>query len=283
MKKKQPVCSVIIVTYNSQIHLPKAMACLNKQSRPADQIILVDTGSSSYNYLETFREQSNVHIVTAEKNSGFCKGNNIGFNKVRPDCDYVFLLNPDAFLTFSYLEEAIAFLENPENANYGALTGTTLGYDINVDQPTGKYDTTGVFKTWYGKWYDRHQGDSLSTANYKTNEDLPAICGAVFFCRKQALDAVLIRGHEILDQSFYMYKEDIDLSLRLRAKGWKLAFVPQLIAYHCRGWNPDRTKMPRRMRLCSARNELRLQTRQLSPIGLLYSGLKFTLVKFLDI
>ncbi len=283
MKNAQPVCSVIIVTYNSQVHLPKAMACLEQQSRPADQIILVDAGSSSCDYLDAFRKHPRVDIAIAEKNTGFCKGNNIGFSKVRPGCDYVFLLNPDAFLAPSYLEDAIGFLERPENSIYGALTGTTLGYDIATDQPTGKYDTTGIFKTWYGKWYDRRQGEPIQAANYRVKEDLPAICGAVFFCRKKAVDEVLIRGNEILDQTFFMYKEDIDLSLRLRRQGWKLAFVPQLTAYHCRGWNPDRSKMPRRMRLCSARNELRLQARHLSPIGLLYSGLKYTLVNFFDL
>ena len=30
-----------------------------------------------------------------------------------------------------------------------------LGYDIKSDQPTGKYDSTGIFRTWYGRWHDR--------------------------------------------------------------------------------------------------------------------------------
>lgn len=280
---KNPSCSVIIVTYNSQLHLPKAMECLGQQTHLPNEIVIVDTGSKNHDYLLPYKRYPNVKVVIAEKESGFCKGNNIGMAHVSPTSDYVFLLNPDAFITKGYLEEAMAFMEKPEQAKCGALTGSTLGYDIAANTPTGKYDTTGIFKTWYGRWYDRFQGRPFPSALFFKHEKVPAICGAVFFCRKKALDEVLLRGNEILDNTFYMYKEDIDLSLRLRNKGWSLFFLPTLVAYHCRGWNADRSKMPRKMRLCSARNEFRIHVRSLSLVGIIYSGLKYFSVKFLDL
>src|SRR5262249_10125234 len=159
----------------------------------------------------------------------FCRGNNIGMEYVSIATQYIFFLNPDAFLNPDFLEMAIQFMEQPVNQSCGAVTGTTLGYDITQNKPTGKYDTTGVFRKWYGKWYDRGQGGKQQSSLYQSQEFLPAICGAVFFCRKKALDDVKLRGNEVFDPSFYMYKEDIDLSLRLRQKGWDLIFLPHLI------------------------------------------------------
>jgi GT2 family glycosyltransferase len=173
-------------------------------------------------------------------------------------------------------------MENPLHHRCGALTGTTLGYDIVADKPTGKYDSTGVFHTWYGHWFDRGQGQACQSSLYDRKESIPAICGAIYFARKKALDTVMLRNYEVFDNSFYMYKEDIDLSLRLRRKRWTLDFVPDLIAYHCRGWNRDRSKMPRELRLCSAKNELIIHTRNFMPVPTFYAVCKYAAVKLLD-
>lgn len=282
MKQKSAQCAVIIVTHNSEIHIPKAMECLLAQTHQPKDIVIVDSGSHDPSYLEKYKRLKNVRLVLAKGDVGFCKGNNIGMEKVSHECKYVFFLNPDAFLTPNYMEEAIDFMELPQNATCGALTGSILGYDIHRDKPTGKYDTTGVFKKWYGQWYDRSQGTNYAPELHAATESIPAICGAVFFCRRKALDTVLIRGKEVFDNTFYMYKEDIDLSLRLRKQGWVLAYHPHLIAYHCRGWQRDRSKMPRLFKLCSARNELRIHLKEMSPIGILYSTLKYAAVKLLN-
>lgn len=275
-------CAVIIVTNNSERHIHTAFKCLEEQTILPERIILVDTGSDDISYLLPYGEKNSVRLILADKGIGFCRGNNIGMKHVSATCKYVFFLNPDAFLTPTFLETSIQFMESPVNHSCGAVTGITLGYDIFKNMPTGKYDTTGIFRKWYGKWYDRGQGKPYQISLYKKQEQLPAICGAVFFCRKRALDEIRVEGDDVFDNSFYMYKEDIDLSLRLRAKKWNLIFLPDLVCYHCRGWNPDRSKMSRTFRMHSARNELRIQLRQGSPVPILYSFLKFVLVKVLN-
>jgi len=259
------------------------MECVNQQTTLPEWIVIVDSGSRDPSYLQPYQAQSNVTVVLADKDIGFCKGNNIGMSKIPRHCDYVFLLNPDAFLTPRFVEEAMAFMEDPANRQCGALTGTVLGYDVEAGAAKGAYDSTGVFRSWYGRWYDRDQGSSYQSGRYRQPEVIPAICGAVFFCRKKALESVLIREREILDNTFYMYKEDIDLSIRLQRKGWSLCFVPSLIAYHCRGWQRDRSKMPRELKIASARNELRIQKYQKAPIPFLYSLCKFAAVKIFNI
>ncbi len=269
-------CSVIIVTHNSEKYIDKAVDSVKRQTAPAQKIIIVDSGSLDPSYLDKYKD---IKVAKYTGDVGFCKGNNYGMQYVDKNSEFVFFLNPDAILTDNFLEQAVNYMNKSENKRVGAITGTTLGYDIDKDQPTGLYDTTGIFQKWYGKWYDRAQGEAVDKNRYQTEDNIDAICGAVYFCRKDALDTIKLRKNEIFDSSFFMYKEDIDLSLRLQSKGWQIKFVPNLICYHCRGWAGDRSKMKRRYRLCSARNELRINNK---PIPKLYSLVKYIAVKVFD-
>lgn len=263
--------AVLIVTYNSQKVLPKALEALRKQTHPPHQILLVDTGSVDREYLKGHSE-----VVFAQKEGGFCLGNNVGYPLVDPSCAYLLLLNPDAFLFPDFIEKAVERME--QDGSIGAVTGTTYGYDLAQDTPSGFYDTTGIFQTWYGKWNDRGQGEKENRQKYRSECSVDAICGAVYFARKKALDSVLVQG-QLFKPHFYMYKEDIDLSLRLSRAGWKLLFVPHLHAYHCRGWQGKRSAIPRHFRLLSAKNELHIQLLRKNPLPIFYSGVKWVVVK----
>jgi GT2 family glycosyltransferase len=102
------------------------------------------------------------------------------------------------------------------------------------------------------------------------------------FCRLEALRETELAPSTVMDPKFFMYKEDIDLSLRLRKQGWKLLFSPQLKAYHCRGWKKERSQVPRSLRIQSAKNEIRLHYRLKSPY-ILYSLLKYVSVKIFNL
>lgn len=278
-----PRVAVIIVTHNSERHIAKCINCVAAQTHMPSQVIVVDSGSSERDYLLSYGSMQGTQVIFAGKDIGFCRGNNIGLKKVLPETDYIFFLNPDAFIPADYIAKAVAFMQDDKNLQCGAITGTTEGYCMDRDNPTGLYDTTGVFSTWWGRWFDRGQGQPVNVNLYNKIESIPAICGAVFFCRYAAAKSVMLPGEELFDNRFYMYKEDIDLSLRLKRQGWQLMFVPELLAYHCRGWNRHRRSMPKKMRLHSAYNELRIHWRQKSPIPLLYSTMKYWAVKCLNI
>lgn len=276
-----PGYSVIIVTYNSERYIHKNLSALKVQTTAPDRVILVDSGSKDVEYLSRYASQPNVVTVLNQADIGFCLGNNKAIPYVPTSSEYILFLNPDAFLTPNFCQEAIELMEDLQNQEVGALSGYLLGYDIDSDTPTGFYDSTGIFRTWYGHWFDRHKGERVQQCLSKQPEEVPALCGALMFCRRQALEEAAVRPQEIWDNSFCMYKDDIDLSLRLRGKGWKLLIDPSLTAYHCRGWKTNRRAMPRALRLMSARNEIKVNSRY-CWLGLPYSIAKYGAVKALD-
>lgn len=276
-------CAVIVVTHNSESYLDHCIYSLRSQTVKPQQIIVFDSGSKDLRYLDAHLESSDVTIIKSKENVGFSQANNMAFKSVSEEIEYLLFLNPDAFLTPTYLQDAIAFMEQDENAHCGAMTGVVLGYDVEKQQPTGLYDSSGIFQRWWGRWYDRGQGGKYRSTRFQTVEPVPAICGALFFARRRALQAVALDGHAIFDPDFFMYKEDIDLSCRLRRAGWQLFLVPHLTAYHCRGWQRNRAANSRPLRLMAAKNELTLHKRYGSSLAVLYSLLKLSAVKFFNV
>lgn len=268
--------AIVVVTYNSERVLPLCMESIARQTLPPKQLIISDTGSRDSSYLEKYRSLRGVKVIDAGKEAGFCRGNNAALPHVDASCRYLLLLNPDAFLYADFLERATAFMEGEESC--GMATGTLYGYDIEKGEPNGRYDGRGVFRTRYGRWYDRDQQRIAGSENFQV-EAIPAACGALLFIRREAL-----KGEGFLfDPSFFMYKEDIDLSLRLRKKGWDILYNPELKAYHCRGWGRRRRDVERRYRLASAKNELTIHWRYRYPLGMLYSLMKLFSVKILNL
>jgi GT2 family glycosyltransferase len=273
--------SVVIVTHNSGTYISKLMEALEAQTQAPDLVVLVDSGSSNSGYLDRARRSPLPCTVVLEENVGFAKACNIGRNLSHFN-DFILFLNPDAFLAPDFLEEAVKFMKEERNQNVGILTGTLLGYDISRDLPTGLIDSTGIQQAWFGRFYDRDQGRPLSALHRynRLGNPVKAICGAAMFARETALRTVSKNG-SVFQSDYFMYKEDIDLSLRVGRAGWKLIHHPALTVYHCRGWK-SRKLMPKAMRILSARNEMRLHYCNRSPF-VLFSFIKYCIVKLFDI
>jgi GT2 family glycosyltransferase len=159
----------------------------------------------------------------------------------------------------------------------GCLTGKLLGYDPETEQANGFFDSTGIFRKWYGRWYDRGLG-KVDTGQYNHSQFLPAACGAFMVCRKKAIDKILVNNQDVFDPDFFLYKEDIEFSLRLRKNGYKIFYDPEVAVYHCRGWNQKRSQVSYRNRLMSAENELLLYRKHVS-LYYIWALFKYLLVR----
>lgn len=266
--------AVIIVTHNSEDVIDLCIDALDLQQVLPDQIIIVDSGSEDPSYLAPYQQKHNCQIHYRE-NIGFSAANNTGLGFVDESIAYVLFINPDTFLDDGCLLSGLEILHR--NSQTAILTGVLKGYDLTKRYPSGLLDSTGVFRTWYGRWYDRGQGEKDS-GQYDTEQQVPAVCGAFMLCRKRAVDSVIDQKCELFDESFFMYKEDIDLSLRMRKKNWTLLYSPKISAYHARGWSRDRKKIPYNTRTMASINEIRLNIKHRSPY-LIWSVGKYLAVR----
>lgn len=270
--------AVIIVTHNSQAVLDRCLSALDRQTVPPDAIALVDSGSADRRYLQSSADRARFTICL-EKNIGFSRACNVGYQTVGQDADFILFLNPDAFPMPDSIELSLAFLS--KNQDVGCIGGRLIGFDSIRSQPTGLLDSTGVFRTWHGRWHDRDQGEPDS-GQHILREEVPAICGAFLFCRNTALKQAALTEGAVFDPDFFLYKEDIELCLRIRKKGWRLVYLPEVVACHCRGWQQDRRQVPYQLRLTAAQSELLLYRKHPSPY-LLWAVTKYLLVRGLRI
>lgn len=269
----QPAVHIIIVTHNSQKVVSNCIEAIRNQSVDVASTVVVDSGSSSTDYLAGI--EKHVTRVCRHKNVGFSKANNIGLQALQLQSeDLVLFLNPDAFLETDAIEKILTTFKN--HPECGAVGGKLLHYDLDAAQKTTKIDSTGIFRKWYGRWFDRGLGEE-DLGQYDVEKDVPGICGALLCCSVKALQGLDKFG---FNEAFFMYKEDIELAIRLRKNGWKLRYNPNIIAYHCRGWETQRSRMPYAMRLMSARNELKMYCIHPS-FYIFWAALKFLYVRFL--
>ena len=264
---------VIIVSHDSSAVLATCLNHLDKQTIAARQVIVVDCGSTDPSYLRQLPEVEGLRLVSAE-NIGYGRGNNLGCQQLEGAGEgMVVFLNPDTFLPHDFLAQAVTVLT--ENPGAGAISGKLLGYDHQAMKPTGRIDSTGIYRRWYGRWYDRGQGEK-DRGQYDLIDSPPALCGALLCCRQKALQPY---GREVFDPDFFLYKEDIELCLRLRRDGWGLVYDPRLVAFHCRGWGSRRSLMSHALRLTAAQSELLLCRKHPGP-HILWAWSKYLLVRF---
>lgn len=268
---------VIVVTHNSEATIDQTLASFAEQTFRPYEAFLIDSGSADLQYIKKYNRKMGLEICFMP-NIGFSAANNLGAGSLDKEVEYVLFLNPDVVMPPTLFQDLVAWMN--AHPDVGAVTPKLLGYDFKKVTPTGKLDSAGIASTWYGKWFDRGQREPAEL--YSKQEEVEAICGAFFFARRKALNSVLIHNYEIFDESFFSYKEDIDLSLRLKNAGWKLVYLPQFIAYHGRGWK-TRALVPYPIRVMSAENELKLHIKSKNPIRIAYSFLKLMGVKLFNL
>ncbi|MFC1620012.1 glycosyltransferase [Candidatus Neomarinimicrobiota bacterium] len=270
---------IIIVTHNSEHVLSRCLEHLLAQSVDSYRITILDSGSRDPSYLDNYANWEKITFIHQTDNVGFSVGNNIAACKVIDQAHYFIFLNPDIFLPPDFLLKVSTIMDSQEQTHTGILGAKLLRYNLDSHWPTDEIDSTGIFQKWYGKWYDRGQGqrDRGQFDTPDEGEPVPAVCGALMICRREALEVAALSKGEYFRNDFFMYKEDIELSLRVAESGYKVVYNSYLIAWHTRGWQ-SRKSASRVAKLCSARNELQIN-RRLGLIKHLYSRCKLILAR----
>lgn len=262
--------AVIVVSHNSSHCLDRCLYGLAAQEHPCDEIVVVDSGSTDRQYLSILEQRYSFQMLPVD-NIGFSRANNLGFDRISSNSDFVLFVNPDVFLPPDFIGKALDICDS--DSEIGVVSGKLLGYNLDEKKPTGRIDSTGILRKCYGRWYDRGQGE-IDGGQYDKPEAMPALCGALLFCRYKTLQSLQA---PVFDPDFFLYKEDIELSLRLRKRGWKLLYHPDLSAYHCRGWQNERSGMAYPLRKMAAQSEILLYKKHPSPY-MLWALVKYFLV-----
>lgn len=223
--------SVIIVSYNVKYHLEQCIRSVQKASVGIDaDIWVVDNASSdgSVAYLQAIFPD--VHFISNQENVGFSRANNQAIRESTGE--YVLILNPDTIVAEDTLTGCIDFLD--AHPQVGA-TGVRM---LNADgtfAPESRRGLPTPFTSFckmsglsalfpksrtFGRYYMKYLNEDEANP-------IEVISGAFNMLRRKALDQV-----GLLDEDFFMYGEDIDLSFRLLLGGWQNYYLPYYILHY---------------------------------------------------
>lgn len=213
---------VIVVNYrgteDTAICLRSIFAC-----NPMQNVVLVDNTPHDPELLPLIEKYSRVHLVSAHKNLGFGRGNNLGIKWAlkNTDCEFVFLLNNDA----GVLKDTIERLEKALDDHPAA--------GISVPKILLAEDQT---KLWYGGGdVDWKRGSARVPGFFGSGDAKLAITPRyVSFASGCAmlLRRILLEKEIGFDPRFFMYEEDLELSLRVQEKGWRIWYEPLAVVLH---------------------------------------------------
>ena len=226
--------SVIIVNYNVKHFLEQ---CLKSLDRALDgishEIIVVDNNSTdgSGNYIQS--KFQHVIWIQNQENVGFSRANNQGIQQSKGR--YVLLLNPDTLVNEDTLKVSLDLLTS--NKQVGAL-GVKMLDGSGQYLPESKrglptpfvafsrfsglaklFSKSRIFNQYYLGYLDRDE-----------TQEVDVLCGAFMMIPKSVLDQV-----GLLDEEFFMYGEDIDLSYRIQQAGFKVWYTGKTSIIHYKG------------------------------------------------
>ena len=230
--------SVVIVNYNVKYYVGQCIDSVRRALQGIDsEIIVVDNHSrdGSVDYLSKIE---GVRIIESGHNLGFSKANNIAIRQ--STAEYVLMLNPDTIVAEDAIRMIIDFADShPQAGGIGVRMHNDWGTTARESRRglpspmTSFYKIIGLSKRLpqhrkYGRYY-------MGWLPWDSPSRIEVVSGACFLVRRKALNEV-----GLMDEDYFMYGEDIDLSYRLLKGGWENWFVPADII-HYKGESTQKT------------------------------------------
>jgi GT2 family glycosyltransferase len=223
--------SIVIVSYNVKYFLEQCLLSVRKAIAGIDaEVIVVDNHSSdgSVEYLGSrFPE---VVFITNQENKGFAVANNQALRLCKGE--YVLLLNPDTVIGEESIHTLCFFMDEHPGAG-GVGVKMINGHGAFLAESKRSFPSPwvsfcklfGLSKLFPGsKLFARY---SLSCLSPNQQHQVDVLAGAFMLIRHEALDKA-----GLLDEAFFMYGEDIDLSYRLVLAGYTNYYIPERILHY---------------------------------------------------
>jgi GT2 family glycosyltransferase len=236
--------AVVIVSYNTREFLGPCLEALPAALGTLRSEVWVADNASPDGSAAMVRERfPSVHLIASERNGGYAYGNNLGLRAAGfggqadrgPRFRHALLLNPDTLAPPGSLEALVRFLD----------TDPSIGVcGPRVERPDGRLDRAGrrsaptPLVSFYhlaglAKLFPRSPRFARYNLTFLPEDrqaDVDSVVGACMLIRGQALESA-----GLMDERFFMYGEDLDLCLRIRAAGWRVVYYPGVRLIHHKG------------------------------------------------
>lgn len=216
------------------VHQPGAWlaSCLNSvlDSRHVDvRLLVIDDLPGDPDVSAFVGGLDRVCLIVPSANLGFAAAINRGIDA--GDAPYVLLLNQDARVEPDTLARLCARMAG--DATLGSVGGKVLHQATPETPPDGTIDSVGIEFRRGRRSFDIGRGEP-DNGQFDGWREVFGVCAAVALYRRSGLERVA-EGGQIMDESFYMHKEDVDLAWRLRRAGYRAAVDGAATAFHARG------------------------------------------------
>jgi len=222
--KKYPLCSMVVVNYNSKAFLKNCLDSLSKQTYPNCEIIVVDNASTD-DSLKIVENYPKIKLIKSKTNLGFAGGNNVGIRKSRGK--YVVIVDSDVVADENWINELVKVAETDKKIGvvggkvYHLLHGKKKS---NILQYAGgnlhKFLNFYLFttKTGYNK---------KDLGQYEKIKETDFVYGCAFLVKRSVINEV-----GLMDEKYFMYGEEIDWHYRIKEMGYKIVYVPGSKIWH---------------------------------------------------
>ncbi len=226
--------SVVIVNYNVEYFLEQCVNAVESASKQLKvQVFVVDNNSIDGSVAMVRAKFPNVNVIANKENVGFSRANNQAIHQ--SDARYILLLNPDTVIEEDTFNKTVSFMdENPDAGGLGVRMVDGKGKFLPESKRGLPTPTVSFYKIFglasifpKSKTFGQYHLGYLS--EFEINE-IDVLSGAFMLMRSETLDKV-----GLLDEQFFMYGEDIDLSYRIQLGGYKNYYFPQTKIIHYKG------------------------------------------------
>ncbi len=229
--------TIVVVSYNVKGYLSLCLSsALDAMKRLGDgqsELYVVDNASADGSVDWVRSAHPEVQLIALDENVGFSAANNVAIRKAKGE--WVLLLNPDTVVPEDTFERICNHVEGQEDIG---------GLGVPMFDGTGAWlpeSKRGMPTPWAsfcrlsGLWRVAPKSPKLNSYYFghvgrEETANVEVLSGAFMWMRKEALDEV-----GLLDESFFMYGEDIDLSIRLVKGGWVNRYYSEAPIVHFKG------------------------------------------------
>ncbi len=231
--------SIIIVNWNSGKYLSECIESVFKSDFDLSllEIIIVDNASDD-NSLENIFESENLKIIKNNTNIGFGAACNIAFNISTGK--YKLLLNPDTKVYSDTIRNSVEFMDN--NSDIAVLGVRQVNFDEKTLVSCSRfpklynfiYDIFGLSKIFPGIF---HSATLMLDWDHEKSAFVDQVMGAYMFIRSEILEET-----GLMDERFFVYYEDMDLSYRIHKIGGKIFYNSDIKIFHYGGGTSETVK-----------------------------------------